>query len=1051
MVVALSVHPFGDGAFAALDRAVRGAQDGDPLAPITVVVDRGAVGLSARRRLAAAPGGLAGVRFVTWGRLAADLAGTWLAATDRPARTAAMELEAVRSVLAGGHRGPLASVADQPSTVRAVARTCRELADVAAATLDALARQSARSAEVVSVVRAVRARLERSFGTSELFAVAARCVRQGEAVTTGPVVAYLPEQMGPGECDLLAALSGVVAVSVLAGSTGEEGPDAPVRALAARLGVAGPPTVAPSAPAGRALKTWARSAPSADAEVLMALRYLLRRNAEGVPLERMALVHGGAAPYPVLVRDLAAAAGLPTHGPGMRPLAATLAGRVLAGALALADRDWRRDEVAAWLASGPLLFGGHAVPSAEWGRLSREAGVVGGLDQWRERLTGHALALGARAELLDRAVDDDSRRLAAACRVDAERCRELWRFLEALGARLASAPRAWGDWGAWAGRLLADLLGGAGHHGRWPHAEVAAFDAVRAALGTLGALDWIGGPHPRPGDFRMALAAELDRAAPETTRFGRGLLVGPLATAVGLDLDVVCVVGMTEGTFPAGAGDDVLVPDRERLAAGAGVPLRGATSLEARRAYLAASAGASERVLSYARGDQRTGRELRPAPAFLDALRSLTPSGDRLHAGDVRDGPPPGTQPGTFDFVRSYAEAVEDGDGAGEPLCVADWELRSTVRWRRAHPDLAGHFLARSDAVLAGALDARRARRRRRLTRFDGLVEGVDVRSPLGTGPQSATGMEAYARCPRSYLLASLLGLSERPAPEDVLQLTAIERGVVVHRILEQLVAAELAAPRPGGGAGAVEAGTVEAVEARMLELAAKAFAELEQRGVAGHPALWAIDRARITGDLRQFVRDDAAYRAATGAVPVAVEDLFGFGDDPGLAIELGDGRSVRFRGRVDRVDAGPDGTLRVIDYKTGRVAAAPSDADPLAGGTRLQLPVYAMAARRRHGARGAVEAGYWYVGAQAMPASQPLDESLVARLSEVVATAVGGIEGGVFPGNPGRSDPSGDEREGHCHTCPFDELCPADRVTAWVRKREDPALAAYRRMTEPA
>lgn len=787
----------------------------------------------------------------------------------------------------------------------------------------------------------------------------------------------------------------------------------------------------------------------------MALRHLLRRNAEGVPLERMALLHGGSAPYPVLIRDLAAASGLPTHGPGLRPLTATLAGRVLTGALGLPDRDWRRDEVAAWLASGPLLHAGHAVPSAEWDRLSRDAGVVGGLDQWRERLTGHALALGARAELLDRTAEDDSRRLAAACRLDAERCRELWQFLEGLGARLAAAPRAWGDWGAWAGGLLADLLGGATRHGRWPHAEVAGLDAVVTALGTLGALDWIGGPAPRPGDFRMALSAELDRPAPETTRFGRGLLVGPLATAVGLDLDVVCIVGMADGAFPAGTGDDVLVPDRERTAAGPGVPLRGATSLEARRAYLAASAGASERVLSYARGDQRTGRELRPASAWLDAVREMAPPGGRLQAGDVRDGPPPGVGAADFEFVRSFAEAVADGDGAGEPLCVADWELRSTARWRRDHSDLAGHFLTRSDAVLAGALDARRGRRSRALTRFDGRVDGDDVRFPLGAGAQSPTGLEGYARCPRSYLLGTLLDLTERPAPEDALQLTAMERGIVVHKILEQLVAAELATRRVGdgtGGAGGAQGvAGIEGAEARVLELAAAAFSELEQRGVAGHPALWPIDEARIVGDLRQFVRDDAVYRAATRSAPVAVEEGFGFGDDPGVSVDLGPGRSVRFRGRVDRVDAGPGGAVRVIDYKTGRPAAAPVGGDPLAGGTRLQLPVYAMAAQRRHGDAASVEAGYWYVGAHALPATLSLDDHLAARLAEVVATAVGGIEAGVFPGNPGRSDPSADEREGHCHTCPFDELCPADRVTSWVRKREDPLLEAYRRMTEPA
>lgn len=1043
MALALAVHPFGEGASAALERAVREGQRGDPLAPVTVVVDRGAVGLAARRRLASSPGGIANVRFLTWPRLAAELAASWLASTDRPARTPAMELEAVRAVLADRRHGPLVSAADQPSMLRAVARTCRELAAVPDAALEVLARQSAMSAEVVAVASAVRARLAHAFDTAELLAAATAAVRSGHVVT-GRVVVHLPERMGPGECELLEAVAAATAadVVVLAGSTGDPAADGPVRALAARLRVA-PPAMA--SPAGAAGRTWVRSAPSADAEVLMALRYLMRRNAEGVPLERTALLYGGTPPYPVLVRDLAAAAGLPTHGPGARTLAASVAGRVLLGALALDDRDWRRDEVAAWMASGPLLHKDRTVPAAEWDRLSCEAGIVGGLTQWRERLAAHAAALRTRAALLEQdPAEEEGRGLATSCRLDAERCEELGQFLEDLARRLGVAPHRWGDWGRWAVQLLGDLLGGPARRGRWPLSEIAAFDAVVAALGALGALDWIGGPGPRPGELRSALAAELDRPAPETTRFGRGVLVGPLAAAVGLDLDVVCVVGMVDGAFLAGAGDDVLVPDRERSAAGGAVPLRAATHLEARRAYLAATAGAAERVLSYPRGDQRTGRELRPARPLLDAAGALVLrlGGDRLHAGDVRWGPPSGAPPSAFDFVRSFVDAVRDEDRTGEPISVADWELRSVARWRAAHRNLSGHFLARTDPVLAAALDARRARRSRRLTRFDGVVEPGHVASPAGRRPQSPTGVEAYARCPRSYLLSSLLGLDERPSPEEVLQLTPPERGVVVHGILEQLVTGE----QRGDGRAAEP---VEVTEARMLDLAAAAFADLERRGGAGHPALWPIDRARILGDLRQFVRDDAAYRAAAGARPVAVEDRFGFGDDPGVELSLGVGRTVRFRGRMDRVDAGPGGALAVIDYKTGR-PTAPDPDDPLAGGTRLQLPVYALAAKQRYNPSGPVTAGYWFVGAQPGPNGLVLDNELVDRLTETVTAAVGGIEGGLFPANPGRLDPSVDARQGHCTTCPFDRLCPADRVVTWARKRDDPALEAYRQMAEP-
>ena len=61
---------------------------------------------------------------------------------------------------------------------------------------------------------------------------------------------------------------------------------------------------------------------------------------------------------------------------------------------------------------------------------------------------------------------------------------------------------------------------------------------------------------------------------------------------------------------------------------------------------------------------------------------------------------------------------------------------------------------------------------------------------------------------------------------------------------------------------------------------------------------------------------------------------------------------TLRFRGAVDRVDAADDGRLFVFDYKTSKPYGFDAD-DPLEGGTRLQLPVYALrrARARRRGA----------------------------------------------------------------------------------------------------
>jgi RecB family exonuclease len=82
------------------------------------------------------------------------------------------------------------------------------------------------------------------------------------------------------------------------------------------------------------------------------------------------------------------------------------------------------------------------------------------------------------------------------------------------------------------------------------------------------------------------------------------------------------------------------------------------------------------------------------------------------------------------------------------------------------------------------------------------------------------------------------------------------------------------------------------------------------------------------------------ALEAGALAEPVAVE--LGFGVDLALAGEgSAEAGAVRFVGYVDRVDRAPDGSIEIVDYKTGRARdRADVDADP-------QLTAYAFACAR--------------------------------------------------------------------------------------------------------
>ena len=1069
--------PYGDEAHGALSRLLAEAKNGDPLQAVTVVVPKGTVGLAARRRLAAVPPGLCNVRFVTLGRLAGELAGRRPDETHRRPVSQALVHEAVRQALADRDGGFLAAARHQPATVRAVVRTYGELRGATAGALAALARQSGRAAEVVDLVTAVRDRLADWVDDVDALAAAAAEVRRdpaGVARAIGPIVVYLPQALGAADRALLGALDDCVRVAAIVGTTGDADADELVAGLLAGLGVPGgtaaapapPPAPAPApAPAGDAVpdgdavaasgavaaNTTVVVAPSADAEVLLAVRRVMAANAAGAPLERTAIAYSGASPYPQLVRDTLEGAGIPFNGVGIRPLASTVAGRTVLGLLELADHDWRRDQVAGWLSSVPLRHRGRLVPGPTWDVLSVEAGVVAGLAGWRERPLAHAASLRARSRSRSEPA------VVAAMERDARLCEELSGFVGSVAGRLTDSPDTWEGWAAWGRDLLMGLLGGPTAQAEWPTAaggELAALEAVHEALDGLAVLDGLAGlagGRPGPADFRAALSVALDAPAPQTSRFGNGVLIGRVADMVGLDLEVLCVVGMADGAFPERSADDVLVPDREREASGAEVPLRAAGAAEGRRDYLAALAAARTRVLSFAAGDQRRGRDQRPCRLLLDTLGAVVGADRRLYAGDLAK---LATGPGYLSFP-SYAAAVSAGSGPGEPVSAADWDLVQLVRWVQSGRRVDRHFLSRADPVLAAGLDLLSERRRPTFSRFDGRLDGVVVPSPAdpSAAAASATGLESFAACPRRYLFDSVLGVTVRERPEAVLRLGGRQRGILVHGILERFVGEELSRPA-GERIRPTQPWGPEAYE-RMDRIAAEAFAGVERQGLTGRPPLWQMDRAAVLADLRQFLRDDDRYRLATGAVPEAVEQRFGWDDATALSVALGDGRSVRFRGTVDRVDRTADGGLSVLDYKTGRRHTAVGlDDDPVARGTRLQLALYAMAAAHRYRPAGPLATGYWFVADHQAQDRSPqegftMTPATEQRFREVVVTLVDAIEAGRFPANPGDGGDGRSSKGANCRTCPFDRVCPTERWRAWQRKRSDPWAAAYVALAE--
>ena len=163
--------------------------------------------------------------------------------------------------------------------------------------------------------------------------------------------------------------------------------------------------------------------------------------------------------------------------------------------------------------------------------------------------------------------------------------------------------------------------------------------------------------------------------------------------------------------------------------------------------------------------------------------------------------------------------------------------------------------------------------------------------------------------------MRDVLGIGEVENPEEQLTITPQHRGSLVHDVLERFIAGVLdRPPAPDEAWGAPD-------EERLERIAHAVFAAYEAKGLTGRAVFWGRERKRIMADLSKVLELDSEYRRTHGTRPLAAELRFGFPDSDLGVVRLGlaDGRSVGFLGLADRVDVGDDGSLHVVDYKTGR------------------------------------------------------------------------------------------------------------------------------------
>ena len=1011
---------YGRPATDALAGAVQDLQGSDPLAPVTIVVDNHATGLMVRRRLAARAGGLAAVDVVTLLDLARSLSAGSPRLTGRRPVSDAVVLAATRRLLTE-HPGAFDRVADHQSVARSVVAAHRNLREVHRRALDRLAASGDMLADLVALHRGLVARLrERFHDERERADVAAQLLADG-MVEMPPVVLHLPGDHVASERRLLSALAEASRVIAIVGDAdapdGTVSADPRLDALAATLGA----QVPEAGPAGSRAALLVASVPEQDEAVRHAIRRIVEAAKGGTSLDRIVLVHPSSTDDARLVQERLSTAGITFHAGGVRRLDETVVGRFLVGLLGLPDRNLRRGDLLAWMADVPLWDPDHdLVPARAWTRLALRAGVVGGLDDWTNRLS--RLATELEDEAAEEADEEARPWLVERLASEAEMARRLLGFVGRLDRSLMELA----DDASWSGRcrrirgLVRNHLGGPAVREDWPADEILALDEVGAILDTLSELDDVE-PAPPEQSFRNALVAELRRPVGRSGRTGVGLHVVGIDRAIGLDADLVIVVGLAEGSLPTRAAVDPLLTDARRISAQTGLPTRHDHAARQHHAFLAALTAASERiVLVQPRGDLRRSGD-RPMSRLLlaefEALAGHRPELDQLEWFTAD----------WFDHVASFTDALD----RDEPATTQEYDLATAVR---GGPDAVDR-LRNSDVVVDRGIKMQEDRSGSSLTRFDGNLS--DVALDVLDGELSATRLEAWVDCPFAFFAEYVLGVRPLDEPSERTDLSPSVRGSIVHRVLERLVAESLAdgsTPRTG------EAWTTVHRD-RAAVLLSEECSHAEARGEAAHPRFWPTIRSRLAAELDDFLVLDSSFRARFGSRPIAAEHRFGGGD--ALMVTLADGRVLRFRGSVDRVDEVADGGLVVVDAKTGkpdRYRTIPEDHFP--DGSFLQLPIYALAVATKD--REVTHATYAFVGG--VPESHrhlgyDVDDEVVAAFRRVLASVVRGIEGGAFPHHP----PESDRPEAHwCPHCSPDGLDARRVRAARNRKEGDPVLALH-------
>lgn len=667
------------------------------------------------------------------------------------------------------------------------------------------------------------------------------------------------------------------------------------------------------------------AAPDLPGEVRAALRRLKQRVVlDGVSPADTALLARDMSPYRPFIEQVGREFGLPLRFVDGAPLKENPAVAALLNLLRLslpasgtAEPAFpRREVVTAWASpyfDWIALTGIRPGDANALDALARAGRVTGGRAQWRETL----LALSTRTA---EAPADGDEAVAIEITAAAELRDKFERFTACLTPPAQTAT--FRDFTAW----LEDLIGAEAEAGSGLNmvaciqAEPATcardLSALRALKEVLRGLVWAE-QAVTPGravpftTFCAELFGAVEGASYQPAPpAGAAILVADVVQVRGLSFDTAAVLGLAEGVFPATRGEDTLLRDADREQLGqSGFRLDRSTDSPEAEFFYETVNRARERLI-FTRPRLTDTGAVWPASPFWDEIAKLVAVTPLTLTGDSLPAPAEAASPAEFLSAATHAAAFPAEDAA----------IEAAVRLLKARR--------------AGSTGSP----------FDGDLSELGPDFAARFGPAygwSVSKLETYRACPLRFFVTYVLNLQPKTEPTEGLE--AWQLGNIYHHIFETVYKTT---------GNSTDLPTLLAALPGVAKAVLDAAPEKEGFRVT---AWWEQTRQEIIAN----VEASLVKLAETAGAFKPVHHEYRFFGSQTATISGENGDFFKLHGVIDRIDAAPDGTLRIIDYKTAGPTGYTNKT--LLDGKKIQLPLYAPAIEQALKQK-VVDGFYWHV-----------------------------------------------------------------------------------------